>query len=238
MLILKDYNQMEINAGEAVNNNIEGSRKLVDLASEYGVKRFVFISTDKAVNPSSVMGATKRAVEIYLQNKARVSNSCVYCAVRFGNVLGSQGSVVEIFRRQIASGGPVTVTDPEMKRYFMTIPEAVQLVIQAGAMGQGGEIFVLDMGNPVKIVDLARDMIMLSGLKPDQDIAIEFTGLRQGEKLYEELFSDRENFAVTRHERIFIAPDLSFDESVMHNEIIELSRILMIENLSDLLASG
>jgi FlaA1/EpsC-like NDP-sugar epimerase len=213
---------MEINAEEAVNNNIEGSKNLIDLASEHGVGRFVFVSTDKAVNPSSVMGATKRVVEIYLQDKARNCNSCVYCAVRFGNVLGSQGSVVEIFRRQIAGGGPVTVTDPEMKRYFMTIPEAVQLVIQAGALGQGGEIFVLDMGEPVKIVDLARDMIILSGLRPEQDIMIEFTGLRPGEKLYEELFSDRENFAVTRHERIFVAPDTAFEKTDTENELNRL----------------
>jgi len=217
---------MEINAEEAVNNNIEGSKNLIDLASEYGVKRFVFVSTDKAVNPSSVMGATKRVVEIYLQSKARNCTSCVYCAVRFGNVLGSQGSVVEIFRRQIAGGGPVTVTDPEMKRYFMTIPEAVQLVIQAGALGQGGEIFVLDMGEPVKIVDLARDMIILSGLRPEQDIKIEFTGLRPGEKLYEELFSNRENFAVTRHERIFVAPDTAFDEVEISRELEMLGKRL------------
>jgi FlaA1/EpsC-like NDP-sugar epimerase len=217
---------MEINAEEAVNNNIEGSKNLIDLASEHGVGRFVFVSTDKAVNPSSVMGATKRVVEIYLQDKARNCNSCVYCAVRFGNVLGSQGSVVEIFRRQIAGGGPVTVTDPEMKRYFMTIPEAVQLVIQAGALGQGGEIFVLDMGEPVKIVDLARDMIILSGLRPEQDIMIEFTGLRPGEKLYEELFSDRENFAVTRHERIFVAPDTAFDEVEIGQELEMLGKRL------------
>jgi FlaA1/EpsC-like NDP-sugar epimerase len=217
---------MEINAEEAVNNNIEGSKNLIDLASEHGVGRFVFVSTDKAVNPSSVMGATKRVVEIYLQDKARNCNSCVYCAVRFGNVLGSQGSVVEIFRRQIAGGGPVTVTDPEMKRYFMTIPEAVQLVIQAGALGQGGEIFVLDMGEPVKIVDLARDMIILSGLRPEQDIMIEFTGLRPGEKLYEELFSDRENFAVTRHERIFVAPDTAFDEVEIGQELEVLGKRL------------
>jgi FlaA1/EpsC-like NDP-sugar epimerase len=217
---------MEINAEEAVNNNIEGSKNLIDLASEHGGGRFVFVSTDKAVNPSSVMGATKRVVEIYLQNKARYCNSCVYCAVRFGNVLGSQGSVVEIFRRQIAGGGPVTVTDPDMKRYFMTIPEAVQLVIQAGALGQGGEIFVLDMGEPVKIVDLARDMIILSGLRPEQDIKIEFTGLRPGEKLYEELFSDRENFTVTRHERIFVAPDTAFDEVEISRELEMLGKRL------------
>lgn len=213
---------MEINIEEAVRNNIMGSKTLIDLAAQNGVKRFVFVSTDKAVNPSSAMGSTKRAVEIYLQKKARSCNSCVYCAVRFGNVLGSQGSVVHLFRRQIAKGGPVTVTDPEMKRYFMTIPEAVQLVIQAGALGKGGEIYVLDMGEPIKIVDLARDMIILSGLKPERDIKIEFTGLRPGEKLYEELFSDRENFAVTRHERIFIAPDTAYDEAVVNQELFQL----------------
>ena len=229
---------MEINAEEAVRNNIEGSKNLIDLASENGVKRFVFVSTDKAVNPSSVMGATKRVVEIYLQQKARNCNSCIYCAVRFGNVLGSQGSVVEIFKRQIAAGGPVTVTDQEMKRYFMTIPEAVQLVIQAGALGQGGEIFVLDMGEPVKIVDLARDMIILSGLKPEQDIRIEFTGSRPGEKLYEELFSDRENFTVTRHERIFIAPDMAFDSGEIKTELIRLgARLGLGERLTAMMSS-
>ncbi len=215
---------MELNVEEAVRNNVEGSKNLIDFAAGYGVKRFVFVSTDKAVNPSSVMGATKRLVEIYLQDKARNCNSCVYCSVRFGNVLGSQGSVVLLFRNQIVKGGPVTVTHPDMKRYFMTIPEAVQLVIQAGALGKGGEIFVLDMGEPVKIVDLARDMIILSGLKPDQDIKIEFTGLRPGEKLYEELFSDRENFTVTRHERIFIAPDTAYDEEAIRKEKKELER--------------
>lgn len=227
---------MEINTEEAVRNNIEGSKNVIDLASRYGVKRFVFISTDKAVNPSSVMGSTKRVVEIYLQQKARNCDSCVYCAVRFGNVLGSQGSVVEIFKRQIVAGGPVTVTDPEMKRYFMTIPEAVQLVIQAGALGRGGEIFVLDMGEPVKIVDLARDMIILSGLKPERDIKIEFTGLRPGEKLYEELFSDRENFDLTRHERIFIAPDSTFNEAEIQEELGRLGKRMGLGNgLTDLL---
>ncbi len=215
---------MELNPEEAVRNNLEGSKNLIDLSAGNGVKRFVFVSTDKAVNPSSVMGATKRMVEIYLQEKARSCNSCVFCSVRFGNVLGSQGSVVLLFREQIARGGPVTVTHPEMKRYFMTIPEAVQLVIQAGALGRGGEIFVLDMGEPVKIVDLARDMIILSGLRPDEDIKIEYTGLRPGEKLYEELFSDRENFAVTRHERIFVAPDTSYDEAVVQEELEYLQK--------------
>lgn len=215
---------MEMNPEEAVRNNVEGSRNLIDLAARGGVKRFVFVSTDKAVNPSSVMGATKRMVEIYLQEKARNCSSCVFCSVRFGNVLGSQGSVVNLFRRQIAAGGPVTVTHPDMKRYFMTIPEAVQLVIQAGALGKGGEIFVLDMGEPVKIVDLARDMIILSGLRPDEDIKIDFSGLRPGEKLYEELFSNRENFALTRHERIFIAPDTAYDELAVQEEMEQLEQ--------------
>lgn len=226
---------MEHNAAEAVRNNIRGSKALIDLAALYGVKRFVSVSTDKAVNPSSVMGATKRVVEIYLQQKARSCSSCVFCAVRFGNVLGSQGSVVHLFRRQIARGGPVTVTDPQMKRYFMTIPEAVQLVIQAGALSRGGEIFILDMGEPVKIVDLARNMIILSGLKPDQDIKIEFTGLRPGEKLYEELFNDRENFNLTRHERIFIAPDTAFDRVEIEAEVEELSKKLGNGELAALL---
>ncbi len=213
---------MELNSDEAVRNNLEGSKNIIDLAAAGEVKRFVFVSTDKAVKPSSVMGVTKRMVEIYLQEKARSRSSCVFCSVRFGNVLGSQGSVVLLFREQIARGGPVTVTHPEMKRYFMTIPEAVQLVIQAGALGKGGEIFVLDMGEPVKIVDLARDMIILSGLRPEEDIKVEFTGLRPGEKLYEELFSDRENFTVTRHERIFIAPDTAYDQAAVQQELKQL----------------
>ncbi len=217
---------METNTEEAIKNNVIGSKNIIDLASKYEVTRFVFVSTDKAVNPTSIMGATKRFVEIYLQNKARNCNSCIYCAVRFGNVLGSKGSVVLLFKEQIARGGPLTVTHPEMKRYFMTIPEAVQLVIQAGALGKGGEIFVLDMGEPIKIVDLARDMIILSGLKPEQDISIEYTGLRPGEKLYEELFNDREHYAVTRHERIFIAPDTDRDKQIVQQELYRLQEKL------------
>lgn len=220
---------MEFNVEEAVRNNIMGSKNLMDLAEAYETERFVSISTDKAVNPSSVMGVTKRVSELYLQQRARQNGSCAFYAVRFGNVLGSRGSVVTLFKEQIAAGGPVTVTHPDMTRYFMTIPEAVQLVIQAGALGNQGEIFVLDMGEPVKIVDLARDMIHLSGLQPGQDVEILFTGIRPGEKLYEELFSDREDFLRTRHERIFIAPDTLDNEEDTWLELQELGRRLEVD---------
>lgn len=196
---------MEANPQAAVRNNVFGTRVLVDLANRFSVERFVMISTDKAVRPTNVMGATKLIAEQYLHAVAGRSKTR-YITVRFGNVLNSAGSVVPTFRRQIEEGGPVTVTDPEMQRYFMTIPEAVQLVLQSGAVGEGGDVLILDMGDPVRIVDLAKDMIRLSGLEYPNDIDIVFTGLRPGEKLYEELFYETEESACRIHEKIFRAP--------------------------------
>ncbi len=195
---------MEAHVGEAVKNIVVSTRNLVDLAEEFNAEGFVMISTDKAVNPTSVMGSCKRLAEQYVQAKAATS-ACRLVTVRFGNVLDSAGSVVPIFREQIARGGPVTITHPDMIRYFMLIPEAAQLVIQAGAMGQGGEIFVLDMGEPVRIMNLAKDMIRLSGLRAGDDIEIEVTGLRPGEKLYEELYSEQEEHRPTTHSKIMVA---------------------------------
>lgn len=195
---------MEAHAGEAIKNIVLATKNVVDLVEEVHAESFVMISTDKAVNPTSVMGSCKRLAEQYVEAKAGTS-PCRLVTVRFGNVLDSAGSVVPIFREQIARGGPVTITHPDMVRYFMMIPEAAQLVIQAGAMGQGGEIFVLDMGDPVRIMDLARDMIQLSGLRVDDDIEIVVTGLRPGEKLYEELYSNQEQHLPTKHEKIMTA---------------------------------
>ena len=195
---------MEIQPMAAVLNNIYGTRNVAEVAGRHGTERFVMISTDKAVNPTSVMGATKRVAEKVIISMNDTYDT-KYITVRFGNVLGSRGSVIPLFKKQIEAGGPVTVTDPEMTRYFMTIPEASQLVLQAGAMGKGGEVFLLDMGEPVKIIDLARNMIRLSGLEPDKDIHIKITGLRPGEKKYEELLTSEEGTNRTNHTKIFEA---------------------------------
>ena len=219
----KHVPMMEWNPGEAVKNNVLGTRTIAMLADAWQVERFVMISTDKAVNPTSVMGVSKRVAELFIQAFSQTS-STRFMTVRFGNVLGSAGSVIPIFQKQIAAGGPVTVTHPEMKRYFMTIPEACQLVLQAGAMGEGGELFILDMGEPVKIVDLARDLIRLSGLVPHEDIEICFTGLRPGEKLFEELSLGEEDALKTKHPRIFIG-------QVKSPSLVWISA--MIEELSD-----
>lgn len=200
---------MEHNPEEAIKNNIAGTKNVAELSIKYGVEKFVMISTDKAVNPTSIMGATKRVAELLVLNLSAKQKKTQFLTVRFGNVLGSRGSVVPLFKKQIAAGGPVTVTHPDVVRFFMTIEEAAQLVVQAGSMGTHGEVFVLDMGKPVKITDLARDLIQLSGYTPGIDIKIEYVGLRPGEKLYEEILTKEEGISSSSHRKIFIAnPDI------------------------------
>lgn len=216
---------MERNPAEAIKNNVLGTRNVADCSDKYGTDRFVLISTDKAVNPTSVMGATKRIAEMYVQSLNQLSHT-KYAAVRFGNVLGSRGSVIPRFKQQIESGGPVTVTHPDMIRYFMTIPEAVQLVIQAGSLAEGGEVFILDMGEPVKILNLAKDLIRLSGFEPDVDIPIHYTGIRPGEKLFEELLTDEEGLTSTKHNRIYIGKPVYVNRSELQTEISKLEQLL------------
>jgi len=231
---------VEENPAEGARTNLLGTAQVADLAVEFAVGKLVLVSTDKAVNPANVMGATKRAAEIYCQNLAARSPDTAFITTRFGNVLGSAGSVVPKFRKQIAAGGPVTVTHPDMTRYFMTIPEAVSLILQAGAMGRGGEIFVLDMGEPVRIVELAEQMIRLSGYEPGVDIAIAFTGLRPGEKMFEELFHDAEPLQPTNHAKIMLARarEVAWDEftgnmqrlaeACTRRELVEVRRLLRL----------
>ena len=215
---------MENHPDEAVKNNILGTQNLIDAAIKHNVEAFILVSSDKAVNPTSVYGASKRVTEKLIQCKAR-QNGTRFIAVRFGNVIGSRASVLPNFKRQIAKGGPVTVTHREATRYFMTIPEAVQLLIQAGAMGNGGEILMLDMGEPIKILDLAQDLIRLSGLEVDRDIKIAFTGLEPGEKLYEELLTPKEGVTATKHQRIFVAQLEAIEERQLLSQIDELSQL-------------
>lgn len=216
---------MEDSPKESIKNNVFGTLNLVHAADKYGVKKFVMISTDKAVNPTNIMGASKRICEMIIQSVNPVSKTD-FVAVRFGNVLGSNGSVIPLFKKQIEEGGPVTVTHKDVIRYFMTIPEAVSLVIQAGAIVKGGEIFVLDMGKPVKILDLAEDLIRLSGFEPYKDIQIEIIGLRPGEKLYEELFFEEENVTSTMHDKIFVAKPTFTDYKLLMKSLEEAKRII------------
>jgi len=226
---------MENAPEEAVKNNIFGTKNLVELADKYGVKRFVLISTDKAVNPTNVMGATKRVAEMVMQYQARKSQT-KFCAVRFGNVLGSRGSVIQLFKKQIERGGPVTVTHPEMTRFFMTIPEAVSLVIQAGAMGENGEVFILDMGEPVKIYDLACELIRLSGLEPGVDIEITCCGIRPGEKLYEEILTAEEGTTATKHQRIFVGQPNGVDWGHLEENLAYLEKWVSVADRGKIVA--
>lgn len=227
----KHVPMLEANPAEGVCNNVFGTKVVADAADRFGVDRFVLVSTDKAVNPANVMGTTKRIAEIYCQNLNGRSKTR-YITTRFGNVLGSSGSVIPLFQKQIAAGGPVTVTDKEITRYFMTIPESVSLILQAGAMGEGGEIFVLDMGEAVRIDDLARQMIELSGFKVEQDIKIVYTGLRPGEKLFEELLHESEALQKTSHEKLLLASSRDVEWGWLENQLIELKRTALSRDVA------
>lgn len=222
---------MENNPLEAIKNNIFGTYNVVNCADKYGTERFVLISTDKAVNPTNIMGASKRVCEMIVQAKNKVSNT-EYVAVRFGNVLGSNGSVIPLFKKQIANGGPVTVTHKDITRFFMTIPEAVGLILQAVTYAKGGEIFVLDMGEPVKIYDLAVSLIKLSGYEPDVDIPIQVTGLRPGEKLYEELLMAEEGLTATKHDKIFVSEPVHMEIDELKGKLDILDKLEYIDNYS------
>jgi FlaA1/EpsC-like NDP-sugar epimerase len=225
----KHVPMMENNPSESIFTNILGTKNTADLANEFKVERFVFVSTDKAVNPTNVMGASKRIAEIYIQSLGKKSQT-KFITTRFGNVLGSNGSVIPRFKKQIEDGGPITITHPDITRYFMTIPEASQLVLEAGSIGKGGEIFVFNMGKSVKILDLARKMILLSGLKENRDIKIIFTGLRPGEKLFEELLADTENTLPTHHDQILIGKVREYDYEEVKNIINELIKLFNTQN--------
>jgi len=228
---------MEDSPNEAIKNNVFGTYKMAQAAAKYGVKRFVLISTDKAVNPTNIMGASKRLCEMVVQMMNRQSDT-EFVAVRFGNVLGSNGSVIPLFQRQIEEGGPVTVTHPDIIRYFMTIPEAVSLVLQAGYYAKGGEIFVLDMGDPVKIDTMARNMIRLSGYEPDVDIKIVYTGLRPGEKLFEELLMKEEGLQSTGNKLIHIGKPIEMDDELFKQQLLRLEEAYKVEatNMKDIVA--
>jgi FlaA1/EpsC-like NDP-sugar epimerase len=232
----KHVAMMEYNPAEAVLNNVFGSRVVADAADKFKVHNFVMVSTDKAVNPTNVMGATKRSAEIYVQALAANSKT-KFTTVRFGNVLGSNGSVIPLFKAQIAKGGPVTVTDREVVRYFMTIPEAAQLVMQAGCIGRGGEIFVLDMGEPVRILSLAEELIRLSGLIPYKDIAIEFSGLKPGEKLFEELLIEGEGVKPTTHKKIRVMAPVETDLRQVRAGLDELFALASAYDIGGLVKS-
>jgi FlaA1/EpsC-like NDP-sugar epimerase len=219
----KHVPMLEWNPAQAILTNVEGTLTVARLASQFGVEAFVMVSTDKAVRPTSVMGASKRVAELVIQSLATRTQTR-FTTVRFGNVLDSAGSVVPLFKAQIAAGGPVTVTHPEMRRYFMTIPEACQLILQAATMGRGADIFILDMGEPVKIVDLARDLVRLSGFRPDEEIRIEFTGMRPGEKLFEELSSE-DSLDRTAHPKIMIERGMPPDHERVEASVAELGRV-------------